>query len=433
MILLELIIVILTIWLGARLGGIGIGFCGGTGVLILALFFGIKPGIIPFDVIEIIIAVIVAVVSMQVAGGVHYLVRITENLLCRHPRYITILAPLVTYLMTLLTGSGHTVFATLPVITEVAKRQNIPPCHPLSIAVIASQIAITASPLSAAVVFFASILEPHGVSYLTLLCILFPSTLIAVLCTAIMINILRQKSTHDIIYQKRLTKQKLKLFNQKISDIKSSAKQAVFIFLVGICLVILYAMAISKNVALIINPILSRSDAITVLMFTVATIICLTCKVNTNEILDASTFKSGMNACVCVMGVAWLGDTFIKANLKDIQSIAGNMLQVYPWMLAVILFFASTLLYSQAATTKALMPVALLLGVSPLVAIASFSAVSALFVLPTYPTLLAAVKIDDTGSTKIGKYVFNHPFIVPGTLVIILSVTFGFLFGKLIL
>ena len=207
----------------------------------------------------------------------------------------------------------------------------------------------------------------------------------------------------------------------------------MLLFLIGIAAVVLYATAISDSVGLISNPVLPRNEAIVVFMLTVATLICLTCKVETGEILSASTFKSGMSACICVMGVAWLGDTFVKAHLSDIQTLAGDMLQSYPWMLALVLFFAATLLYSQAATTKALMPAALMLGVSPLAAVASFAAVSALFVLPTYPTLLAAVEMDDTGSTRIGKYVFNHSFIIPGVLAITFSVAFGFLFGSLIL
>jgi anaerobic C4-dicarboxylate transporter DcuA len=207
----------------------------------------------------------------------------------------------------------------------------------------------------------------------------------------------------------------------------------VLLFLIGIAAVVLYATAISDSVGLISNPVLPRNEAIVVFMLTVATLICLTCKVDTGEILSASTFKSGMSACICVMGVAWLGDTFVKAHLNEIQTAAGDMLQSYPWMLALVLFFAATLLYSQAATTKALMPAALMLGVSPLAAVASFAAVSALFVLPTYPTLLAAVEMDDTGSTRIGKFVFNHSFIIPGVLAIAFSVAFGFLFGSLIL
>ncbi|MBD9644156.1 anaerobic C4-dicarboxylate transporter [Pantoea sp. PNT02] len=433
MVVVELVIVLLAIWLGARLGGIGIGFAGGLGVLALTLICGLKPGAIPFDVIEIIMAVIAAIAAMQIAGGLDYLVGLAERLLRRHPRYVTFLAPLVTYVMTLLAGTGHTAFSTLPVIAEVAKEQGVRPSRPLSIAVVASQIAITASPLSAAVVFFASILEPHGVSYLALLGVAIPSTMAAIFCAAIITSFLGKELRDDEKYQARLAKGEVKLRGEQVYDIKPGAKRAVLLFLIGIAAVVLYATAISDSVGLISNPVLPRNEAIVVFMLTVATLICLTCKVDTGEILSASTFKSGMSACICVMGVAWLGDTFVKAHLNDIQALAGDMLQGYPWMLALVLFFAATLLYSQAATTKALMPAALMLGVSPLAAVASFAAVSALFVLPTYPTLLAAVEMDDTGSTRIGKFVFNHSFIIPGLLAIAFSVAFGFLFGSLIL
>lgn len=433
MVIVELVVVLLAIWLGARLGGIGIGFAGGLGVLVLTLFCGMKPGVIPFDVIEIIMAVIAAIAAMQVAGGMDYLVGLAERLLRRHPRYVTFLAPLVTYLMTLLAGTGHTAFSTLPVIAEVAKEQGVRPSRPLSIAVVASQIAITASPLSAAVVFFASLLEPRGVSYLALLGVALPSTMAAIFCAAIITNFLGKELKDDEVYQARLAKGEVTLRGEQVYKIKPGAKRAVLLFLIGIIAVVLYATAISDSVGLIANPLLPRNEAIVVFMLTVATLICLTCKIDTGEILSASTFKSGMSACICVMGVAWLGDTFVKAHLNEIQTLAGDMLQSYPWMLALVLFFAATLLYSQAATTKALMPAALMLGVSPLAAVASFAAVSALFVLPTYPTLLAAVEMDDTGSTRIGKFVFNHSFIIPGVLAIAFSVAFGFLFGSLIL
>jgi len=429
----ELAVVLLAIWLGARLGGIGIGFAGGLGVLILTLFFGMKPGAIPFDVIGIIMAVIAAIAAMQVAGGMDYLVGLAERLLRRHPRYVTFLAPLVTYLMTLLAGTGHTAFSTLPVIAEVAKEQGVRPSRPLSIAVVASQIAITASPLSAAVVFFASILEPRGVSYLALLGVAIPATMMAIFCAAIFTNFLGSELNDDAVYQARLANGEITLRGKQVYETRAGARRAVLLFLLGIAAVMLYATAISDSVGLITNPVLPRSEAIIVFMLTIATLICLTCRVNSSEILSATTFKSGMSACICVMGVAWLGDTFVKAHLNEIQLLAGDMLQRYPWMLALILFFAATLLYSQAATTKALMPAALMLGVSPLAAVASFAAVSALFVLPTYPTLLAAVEMDDTGSTRIGKYVFNHSFIIPGVLAIAFSVAFGFLFGTLIL
>ncbi|WP_345830090.1 anaerobic C4-dicarboxylate transporter [Erwinia sp. HDF1-3R] len=433
MIVPELIVVLMAIYLGARLGGPGIGLAGGVGMLVLTLGFHIRPGAIPFDVIEIIMGVIAAIAAMQVAGGMDYLVSLAERLLRRHPRYITFLAPLVTWFMTMLAGTGHTAFSTLPVIAEVAKEQGVRPSRPLSIAVVASQIAITASPISAAVVFLAGILEPVGISYLGLLSVAVPSTMIAIFLAALVTNFLGKELKDDPVYQERLAKGEVSQRGASVLEEKPGAKLSVLLFIVGIIAVVLYATAISDTVGLIANPVLPRNEAIVIFMLTTGALICLTCKVDATRILSASTFKSGMSACICVMGVAWLGDTFVKAHLSEIQQVAGDLLVEFPWMLAVILFFASTLLYSQAATTKALMPAALLLGVSPVTAVASFAAVSALFILPTYPTLLAAVEMDDTGSTRIGKFVFNHSFIIPGTLAICLSVLFGFIFGHLFL
>lgn len=433
MFLVELFIVVLAIWLGARLGGIGIGFAGGMGVLILTLGFGMKPGAIPFDVIEIIMAVIAAIAAMQVAGGMDYLVSLAERLLRRHPRYVTFLAPLVTYVMTLLAGTGHTAFSTLPVIAEVAKEQGVRPSRPLSMAVVASQVAITASPISAAVVFFATLLEPRGVSYIMLLAIAIPATMVGLFLAALVTNFLGKELKDDAVYQARLAKGDVSLRGETVYHARPGARKSVLLFLVGIAAVVIYATITSESVNLIVNPPLPRNEAIVVFMLTIATLISLTCNIDSGAILSASTFKSGMSACVCVMGVAWLGDTFVKAHLADIQMLAGDTLKTYPWMLALVLFFSSMLLYSQAATAKALLPAALALGVTPLTAIASFAAVSALFVLPTYPTLLAAVEMDDTGSTRIGKFVFNHAFIIPGVLAITLSVVFGFIFGGLLL
>lgn len=432
--IVELLIVLLFIWLGARLGSIGIGFAGGLGVLVLGVI-GVKPGAIPVDVILIIMGVIAAIAAMQVAGGLDYLVHIATKILKKNPKYITFLAPMVTYTMTLFAGTGHTAFSTLPVIAEVAKLNGIRPSRPLSIATVASQIAITASPISAAVVFFSKELEKYGVDYVKLLLITIPSSFLAVMLGAIVANFLGKDLKDDPVFQERLAKGQV---NMKASSAEQKvlppeAKRSVLIF--GICLfcVVFYAMAISSTFALIKTPILTRDDAIISFMLGAATLICLFCKVDAKNILNAPTFKSGMSACICVLGVAWLGTTFVTAHIKEINVLAANLLTSYPWMLAVVLFFAAMLLYSQAATTKALMPAALALGVSPVAAIAAFAAVSALFVLPTYPSLIAAVEFDDTGSTRVGKYVFDHPFLIPGTATIIFAVALGFLFGGLFL
>jgi anaerobic C4-dicarboxylate transporter DcuA len=190
---------------------------------------------------------------------------------------------------------------------------------------------------------------------------------------------------------------------------------------------------ISPKLGLVTEPVMGRDAAIISIMLTVGTSIVAFCKVRTDDILSSSVFKSGMSAAICVLGVAWLGTTFVTAHQEDITTWAGDLLNDYSWLLAVVLFFAAALLYSQAATTNALMPLALSIGISPLAAVASFAAVSALFVLPTYPTLLAAVQLDDTGTTRIGKYVFNHPFLVPGALAISISVALGYLFGSIFL
>ncbi|WNJ97426.1 anaerobic C4-dicarboxylate transporter [Vibrio ruber] len=433
MVAVELFIVLLFIFLGARIGGIGIGFAGGAGVIILTMGLGMHAGTIPVDVILIIMSVITAIAAMQVAGGMDWLVDLAEKFLRKNPKQITFYAPIVTFLMTLLAGTGHTAFSTLPVIAEVAKEQKVRPSRPLSIAVVASQIAITASPISAAVVFFSGILEPLGVGYLMLLAVCIPTTFAACMVGAFVANFLGKDLEDDPIYQDRLAKGLIKVRGATKREILPSAKTSVYIFVIAIVAVVAYATMISKTVGLITDPAIGRNQAIMAIMLMAATAIILFTKVDASKISSVSTFKSGMSACVCVLGVAWLGDTFVSGHINEIKELSAHILEQYPWMLAITLFFASMLLYSQGATTTALMPAALAIGVAPLTAVASFAAVSALFVLPTYPTLLAAVEMDDTGSTRIGSYVFNHPFFIPGVVTIASAVTFGFIFGGMIL
>jgi len=475
MIVVQFAVVLAAIFLGARLGGIAIGFAGGLGVLILALL-GLTPGDMPLDVVSIIMSVIAAIAAMQVAGGMDYLVDLADRILRKNPKYLTFLAPVITYLMTLMAGTGHTAFSTMPVITEVAKENNIRPSRPLSVAVVASQIAITASPISAAVVFFSSTLEKKGIDYLQLLAVAIPSTFLACMATAaIMMTVDKVRGTTELSthpeYQRRLAagtvtvrvhqeseitlEAKLSVMagdrvggstglapvaagavtvsGRQAREILPRAKMSVLIFLLGLLSVMGYATAISKNVGLITDPVMTRDQAIIAFMLSTAAAIVFLCKAPTNDVLSASTFKSGMSAAICVLGVAWLGTTFVSAHEKEIMSFSGDLLKNQPWLLAVVLVFASALLYSQAATTKALMPTALAIGVAPFAAVAAFPAVSALFILPTYPTLLAAVQMDDTGTTQIGKAVFNHPFLIPGLINIAIAVGLGFLFGSFIL
>ena len=431
MVVVHILIVLAAIYLGARIGSIGIGMAGGLGVLLLGLTgVPVTREDIPFDVIGIIMTVIAAIAAMQRAGGMDYLVYIAERFLRKNPKRITFYAPIVTWLMTVLAGTGHTAFSTLPVIVEVAKEGNVRPSRPLSISVVASQMAICASPISAAVVLIASLLEPQGVGYLQILAVLIPATFLSIFPAAWVANRSGKELGDDPVYQERMAQGLVKQPQgaTNYSPVQG-AKTSVLIFLVAIIIVMLWATLTSEQVGLISDPTLPRNEAIMTVMLTAATLIVMVTKVPAGDVLNTPVFKSGMSACICVLGVAWLGTTLINHYMEDIKSISGSVIESAPWLLAVVLFFAAALLYSQAATTKALMPAALALGVNPLTAVAAFPAVSALFILPTYPTLLAAVEMDDTGSTRIGKAVFNHPFIIPGVVSIALSIALCYVFG----
>ena len=442
--ILQIIVLLGAIFVGIRLGGIGIGYAGGIGVVILGLCLGMKPGTIPWDVILIIMSVIAAISAMQLAGGLDYLVQIAEKILRSNPKYINFLAPTVTYFLTILAGTGHTAFSMIPVIVEVAKEQNIKPSAPLSIAVVSSQIAITASPVSAAVVYMTGVLEPLGWSYPTLIGLWLVTTFAGCMLTALIITLFANLDlSKDPVYQERLAQGLVKpSVGVQSKELKPGAKLSVAIFLIGVLLVVLYATAISKvggKPVLIENVVVPRDAAIMSFMLGVATFITIFCKIEVGKVADTSVFKSGMVACVCVLGVAWLGNTFVGGYTEEIKTLAGDWVKAVPSLLAVIFFFAAMLLYSQAATAKAITPVVIAaLGISAAnpgdayMLVASFAAVSALFVLPTYPTLLGAVQMDDTGSTRLGKYVFNHAFLIPGVLAIAFSVAFGFIASMLV-
>lgn len=437
MLILQIIVLLGAIFLGVRLGGIGIGYAGGAGVLILGLFLGMKPGNIPWDVILIIASVISAISAMQLAGGLDYLVRIAERILRANPKYINYLAPVVTYVLTFFAGTGHTAFSMIPVIVEVSKEQHIRPCVPLSIAVVASQIAITASPVSAAVIYMSGVLEGFGWSYPALLGIWIVTTFVGCMLTAFIMTLISNMDLDsDPVYMERLAKGLVNQAATKTTEtpLKPYAKLSVLIFLIGVIAVVLYASAISPAVGLIENVVVGRDAAIMSLMLLVGMFTTILCKIEIGRIADTSVFKSGMVAIVCVLGVAWLGDTFVSGHANEIKEFAATTVAAYPALLAVIFFFAAMLLYSQAATAKAITPaVVAALGITAAnpgdsyMLVATFAAVSALFVLPTYPTLLGAVQMDYTGTTRIGKWVFNHSFFIPGVLAIVLSVALGFL------
>ena len=444
MLILQIIVLFGGIYLGVKLGGMGVGYAGGLGVVILALL-GMKVDMkdIPMDVILIIASVISAITALQVAGGLDYLVQVATKILRKNPKQINFLAPIVTYFLTILAGTGHTAFSMIPVIVEVAKTQNIKPSAPLALSVVSSQVAITASPISAAFVAMSGLCEKLGVSYPVLLFICISTTFVAMVITAFIINKFYDLDlSKDPIYQERLAKGLVaEVKDVEYHEPKPYAKRSVAIFAFGVLIVVCYALCISKSLNLVEKPILSRDAAIISFMLTIGFTIAVACKVETGKLLSTSTFQSGMNACICVVGIAWLGTTFVNGHLDAIKEVAKDFVTQYPFILAVALYFLSCLLYSQAATTKVMMPaVAAALGMtSPensgqiWILVASFAAVSGLFVLPTYPTTLGAIAMDDTGTTRVGKFVFNHSFFIPGTIMVALSVILGFIVAPVLI
>lgn len=453
--ILRLLVLFGVIFFGIRLGGMAIGYTGGLGVIILTVFLGMNAGAIPTDVILIIMSVIAAITALQKAGGLDYMVRIAERILRNNPKHINFLAPTVTYVLTVLAGTGHTAFAMIPVIVEVAKEQNVKPAGPLSMAVVSGQVAITASPVSAAVVYMTGVLEPYGWSYPTLLIVWLLTTYVGCMIAAFIMSLFFNKGPldQDPEYLARVKAGLIhKVEAHKRPELPATAKSSVIIFITGVICVVLYATMISDLVRLPIVESLKASDsglaafllpafeqlklardgAIMSFMLLIATLIVIKCKLNTSELADTPTFKSGMTACICVLGVAWLGNTFVAGYSAQLEDFSKEIVAQYPGVLSVVLFFISALLYSQAATAKALVPViivALNMDANPDLAyilVASFAAVSGLFILPTYPTLLGAVQMDDTGTTKIGKFIFNHSMLLPCILCIFISVALGF-------
>lgn len=428
MILLQFIVVLFFLYLGMRVGGIGVGFAGGAGVIVLCAI-GATPGDLPMLVIVFIMVVIVAIAAMQEAGGIDYLVRLTERVLRRAPRLLVITAPLSTWLLTMMASTGQVSFACMPIIVEVAKENRLRPTRALAISVIASLLGIVASPISAAVIFFSGILEKshQGWGYLELISVMIPATFFALLCTSVFYLVwdnIRQTDQLSADAPGASTQ-------TRVGSIPPGAKRSVLIFIVGLVVVLLYAMISSPRSGLIAHPVLNSGQVRISVMMAVALMIVIFCRINVHNIPATSVFKTGMTSCICILGVAWLGSTFMDSNQVWLQSKVSDYLSDSPLLLALIIMLVSCFLYSQAASTKILFPLALEIGIAPATLIACFPATASLFILPNYPTLLAAVALDDTGSTRLGIRIIDHPFILPGLMATMLSIMFSAVFTLL--
>ena len=426
--LLQLLIVLLCIIVGARLGGMGLGVMGGLGVALLTFVFGLQPTSPPVDVMLMIAAVISAAASMQAAGGLDYMVKVAERLLRKHPQYITILAPLVTYTFTFLAGTGHVAYSVLPVIAEVARETKIRPERPLGIAVIASQQAITASPISAATVALLGLLAGFDITLFDILKISVPATLVGVLVGAFASMRVGKELVDDPEYKRRLDAGAIVKEVAQTGDVlsKKRAVASVLLFLAATLLIVLFG-SIEKLRPAFDGVSVGMPLIIEMVMLATAALILLLTKTDGAKAVQGSVFSAGMQAVVAIFGIAWMGDTFINGNIAELKGAVEGVVTEMPWLFGLALFVMSILLYSQAATVRAIVPLGVALAISPMMLIALFPAVNGYFFIPNYPTLVAAINFDSTGTTRIGKWVLNHSFMLPGMVATVVSIAVGLL------
>ena len=432
---IQFAVVLLCILIGAQVGGIGLGVFGGIGLAVMAFGFHLQPTSPPIDVMMMIMAVVSAAAAMQAAGGLDYLVRVATRVLHRNPRYITFIAPAVTYAFTVVAGTGHVAYSVLPVIAEVSRRNGIRPERPLSMAVIASQFAIVASPVAAAVVSVVHYLEPQHITLIDVLKVTVPSTILGIGLACVFVNRMGKELADDPGYQQRLKDPEYVKLNAveavaEDAPLKPTAKTSVRIFLVAALLVVL--MGAFKW----LRPVfggehMGMAHTIEIVMLSAAALTILVCKPDGNEITQGSVFHAGMRAVIAVFGVAWMGDTLMQAHLPELKAAVSSLVETAPWIFAFSLFVLSVLVNSQGATVTTLFPVGIALGVPAPILIGTLVAVNGYFFIPNYGPIIASIDFDTTGTTRIGRYIFNHSFMLPGLLSMAFSLALGLLFAQM--
>ena len=444
MFIIQFAIVLLCILIGARVGGIGLGVFGGLGLAILSFGFGLKPAGLPIDVMFMIMAVVAAASAMQAAGGLDYMIKIATNILRRNPKYITFMAPAVTWLFTFLAGTGHVAYSVLPVIAEVSRHNGIRPERPMSMAVIASQFAIVASPIAAAVVAVVAYLEPQGVHLGDVLMVTIPSTILGLMIACLFVNKMGKELKDDPEYQRRLQDPKYaELYKSTVSDtseveISSTAKTSVALFLFGALLVVIMGAFPNLRPSFGVDEAgkvvrMGMAHTIEIVMLTVGALIILFCKPDSDTITKGSVFHAGMRAVIAIFGIAWLGDTLMQAHITEVKDMVKGLVETAPWTFAIALFILSVLVNSQGATVATLFPVGIALGISPAVLIGVFVAVNGYFFVPNYGPIIASIDFDTTGTTRIGKFIFNHSFMLPGLLSMAFCLIIGLFLSNILL
>lgn len=435
MILIELAIVLALIFIGARVGGVGLGIYGMLGVFILVYGFGLAPGSAPIDVMMIILAVITASAALQASGGLDYLVGVAARFLRNHPDHITYYGPLCTWLFCIVAGTAHTSYSLLPIISEIAQANKIRPERPVSLATVSASLGITGSPVSAATAAIISqdLLGSHGVELGTIMLVCIPASLISILVAAFVENRVGKELIDDLEYRRRVEagiinpEDDAHNLEQAESHAPVEAKRAVWAFLLGVAVVVLFGFFPQLR-----PEGVTMSQTIEMIMMSDAILILLVGKTDVKQLVAGNIFGAGINAVISIFGIAWMGSTFYTGNAEIINESLSGMAATAPFLFSVALFLMSIMLFSQAATVSTLYPVGLALGINPLLLVAMFPAVNGYFFLPNYPTEVAAIEFDRTGTTHVGKYVVNHSFQIPGFVTTVVSIAVSALIVQLL-
>jgi len=435
--ILQLLIVLGALWVGSRYGSLALGAISGIGLAILVFCFGMKPGTPPTDVIYIIIAAVTCAGIMQASGGMDWLIQLAEKLLRKHPNSITFLAPLTTFFLTVLVGTGHVVYTLMPIICDIALKKGIRPERPCGVASIASQVGITCSPIAAAVVAFVSISNANGfdVTIPQVLMITIPACLCGLMAAAAASYKRGLDLDKDPVFQAKIAdpEQRAYIYGNTATtldrEIPQSAKNSVFIFLGALVVVVLFAIFLPKMTYL---EGLKMNQVIQIVMITAAALMIIFCKASPKKAVAGPVWQSGMVAVVAIYGIAWMADTYFGHYMPEIQSMLEGIVKDYPWAIALVFFAVSVLINSQGAVVVAMLPLAYSLGIPGVVLLGVLPSVYGYFFIPNYPSDIATVNFDRSGTTVIGKYLLNHSFMMPGLISVVVSTIVAYLLTLLI-
>ena len=430
--IIQLLIVLSALWIGSRYGSLALGAISGIGLAILVFCFGLKPGSPPTDVIYIIIAAVTCAGVLQASGGMDWMIQIAERMLRKHPGRITFMAPLTTFFLTVLVGTGHVVYTLMPIICDIALKKGIRPERPCGVASIASQVGITCSPIAAAVVAFAAISSENGfeVSNLQIIMVTIPACIIGLMAAATASYRRGKDLDKDPVFQARLKDPEQYKFIYGSSatmldkKIAPESKRAVFVFLAALGVIVMFSLVQMFGGNLL--PVydgkpLAMNLVIQIVMISAAAFMIIFCKAQPKKAVAGAVWQSGMVAVVAIYGIAWLADTYFGNYMDEMKLMLTDLVAAYPWTIAIAFFLVSVLINSQGAVVVAMLPLAYTLGIEGWVLLGVLPSVYGYFFIPNYPSDIATVNFDRSGTTVIGKYLLNHSFMMPGLICVITS------------